>query len=178
MKQQHLDKLENMLGADIEAAKQNLMVKQSDGSYYLFGMFTVVETRGKITVHDCSQRVLEFSSIKSAVGWCIAKKYQEYTLANEIQQLDRNMAWQNSTALILTATAANIKDPDRKLIAIHKREDANHKTRTTKTRLQKCLSRAKYLQIRGFNDEIARTRRQAPTRSSRTSDRKSIRQAD
>jgi len=170
-----IEKLEDTLRADFDTARANFILRNQDGEYDLFDTFQVREHDDMAQVFRSQQKIQEFSSVRLALCWCIAQKYQQSSLCNEIVQLDRDYLRLKNMQDALTSIVKKTRDREQRLITRIKSEDNAHKLALVKNRLAKCVSRAKYLQIRGFNDEIARTRRPTPHRTSRPGVRKSVR---
>ena len=173
MKQKYWDRLESILTPDLDEIKNNLIVKENN-QYNVFGNYLItpigldveVKFKGVITHH--------FATLKSAVSWCIADKFRQYSLCQEIKNLDQDQTRLNddiNTTLHILKDLTNI---EQKNIVEVKLQNKQLKLDLVHNSLLKCANRAKYWQIRGFNDEIARTRRQASNTTTRSSDRKSI----
>jgi hypothetical protein len=170
-----LAKVESVLKSDVVNAISNIMLPNADGGYHLFGLFDVRETAGRIEVLQNQCKIQDFGSMRVAVSWCIAKKHNKQELATEFVQLDQNLSRLVDSTRTYSEIVNTIKDPQRRIITQTKLEDTRYKLQTVKNRLDKCVSIAKYFQIRGFNDEIERTRRPAPHRTSQSAARKSNR---
>jgi len=173
-----LAKLESVLASDFDTAKNNIMVPNQDGGYHLFGLFDVLEHSGVVAVFRNSEKIQEFSTMRHAVSWCIAEKYQQLQLSTDILRLDRDYQRLKNNGVTMSAMLARIRDRARRAVARAKHDDNAWKISQLQNQLEKCVARAKYLQIRGFNDEIARTRRPAPHRTSRPGTRKPNRSSD
>jgi hypothetical protein len=167
-----LDKMQSLLQTEFDVASQNLIVKNADGGYHLFGLFDVHENQDMIEVFRGNTKLQEFTQLQLALSWCIAEKYQQNLLSLEIVRLHKDLVRLRNTTHALDVMTDRITDRDRRSVTRVKTEDSRYRLASVQNQLTKCVSRAKYLQIRGFNDEIARTRRPAPNRSSRPGHRK------
>lgn len=165
MNQKVIEKLYHCLSAEFETVKNNSIIKNDDGSIDIFDLFKATEHNGMIEIKQSQKDPKEFSSYRSALSWCIAEKCQEIELAKKIIVLDKDLQRHKNMDRALKHVCNKITNADQKSIAEIKHHDVIHKLRLTNFALQKCIARAKYLQIRGFHNEIARTRRPAPTRN-------------
>jgi hypothetical protein len=178
MKQQRaLERLEQIITPDLEEICRNLIVEDDNGGVWAFGHYYLTKQDHGVLVTKNYVEKGVFSSMRTALSWCVADKYQQFVLGEEIIKLDR-IRWTLKTD-IDTRTRINqtIKDADRRELIETKLTTKRIKLRGLTERLDKCVSLAKYWQIRGFNNEIARTRRSSPNRTNRPSDRKSQRES-
>jgi hypothetical protein len=174
MKQQRaLERLEQIITPDLEELCRNLIVEDDLGGVWAFGHYYLVKQEQGVLVTKREVEKGTFSSMRTALSWCVADKYQQFVLSEEIIKLDHDR-WALKTD-IDTRSRVNqtIKDPERRESIDTKLTTKRIKLRGLTERLDKCVSLAKYWQIRGFNNEIARTRRPTPNRTNRPSDRKS-----
>ena len=156
--------LMSMLGDDLEIAKKNSIFETPDG-YWVFDDYRVIKKSDGIEVHPGKRStVLKFTSLRYAISWCVADKYRQFALADEILLYDtRRNGLQNDIAAS-TQMLSKIKNFVTKDVIEAKRSDKRAKLLAVNERLDKCANVAKYWQIRGFNNEIARTRRPASNR--------------
>jgi phosphoenolpyruvate carboxylase len=168
-------KLASMLGADMIEAERNMIFRDPDGGYNMFGRWHLTPGNGSVEVRTKNLTVHRFHKVRSAVSWCIAQKYHQHELSMEICRLDRDLERLCYHDELYQAMIQRVRDPYRRSVTEIKAREANLRRRLVGDRLARCVSRAKYLQTRGFNDEIARTQRAAPNRTNRPSARKSSR---
>ena len=170
-------RFEQMLASDLAMAQSNMMVRNDQDGYEVFGRWQLIPRADQIAVLARGQMCAMFTDIKNAVSWCIAEKYHQHALAQEILNLERDL--QRLTPSLATERwmCKNTQDPAKRIIMEAKTLETQRRWTTVSSRMQRCVWRAKYLQTRGFNDEIARTRRPAPHRTGRDGDRKSNRSA-
>jgi len=170
-------RLDVMLGSDLAMAQRNMIHRGADGAYEVFGRWQLQEHGDRVTVSRREQVVCEFSSLRVAVSWCIAEKYNQRELSADIRRLDQDLCRLRDQDWVRRQAAESLRDPDRRVTALIKSQEAHRRYCVIGERLTECARRAKYFQIRGFNDEIARTRRPAPHRTSRDGARKPRRSA-
>jgi len=165
-------KLRAMLEEDRELVESNGIFRGDDG-YSVFGLYDISNQPHSVTVSRNKETVAEFCDMRSALSWCIAKKYQQKELADNIEKLDREHNRLSQHIDFDRQLMSRMRDREQKFIVSTKIDHHRARLALIRDRLSKCISRAKYCQIRGFNDEIARTRRPAPHRTSRPGTRKS-----
>jgi hypothetical protein len=170
-------KLERVLSPELDLAVENMILATEDG-FELFGKWSLKRDDGMISVFKADVLQGRFYSSRSAVSYCIAEKYGQFKLSQEIKFLDQEYGRMDCDIQTRTSMLPGFKDRQRRLTVLSKLEDRRIKLKHIKTQLEKCVWRAKYWQIKGFNDEIARTRRPAPNRTIYQNSRKSIRTRD
>ena len=168
-----VQRLEHLLKPEWDIAEKNAII-QHDSGYNVFGKFELRQEEHGITVWFKQDQVHWFSSSKSAVSWCVAEKYNKFALSREIALADSDTSRLLNDVVISQELLSTMHDRERRSIARHKLEHKQTQLKQAQERLAKCINLAKYFQIRGFNDELARTRRQAPNPTNRQSYRKPV----
>ena len=165
---------QEVLGRDQELAQINLIHPDGSG-YRVFDRYHMQVRESGVRVSVDPDDVFDFTCTRSALSWCIAHKYQQRSTAREILDLDsRRRQLRDDIDMSRQLLERAQQHHNREVIEAkigHKRQ----MLRDTDSRLDKCVSLAKYWQIRGFNDEIARTRRPAPNPTNRPGHRKPAR---
>ena len=155
-----LSKLKNIVETDLDNLKGNTIF-QADGKYHVFDKYTLTklpDTTFLVSKKNYNDRI--FSSMRSALSWCIADKYQQLELARSIQKLDTEKYVMNNDVNTRSGLLKDITDPDRREIIKFKLDHKKSSLKLVENRLTKCVNLAKYWQIQGFNlDETARTKR-------------------
>jgi hypothetical protein len=169
-----LEKLESIVKPDLDLINENFIIKV-DGKYQLFERYEVIPKKYSAEVKRFGNDMGSFSSTRSAVSWCIADKYNQLVLADDIQRLDQQRARIRTDVDAQEQILKKIRDKNHREILRLKLDTKKIILKDTEGRLDKCIGVAKYWQIRGFNNEIERTRRPAPNRTSIPRDRKSTR---
>jgi len=173
-----LQKLEHIVKTDMPLAEQNTIIRNKHGQYDVFGIYQIQRNQHGASVWYKQELTKQFGSVKSAVSWCIAEKYKKYNLARDIEQSDIDVTRLENDVIISQGIIPRIKNFDTYIISHAKLENKKAHLSQAQDRLAKCINLAKYFQIRGFNDELARTRRQAPNPTNRQSYRKPVRTKD
>jgi len=161
MKQDQLiQRLERIVEPELDQLKGN-MIFQENGQYHVFEQYVISKNAdGLYTVDKKRYNVRTFSSLRLALSWCIADKYGQLDLSNNLQKLDQEKSAMASDVTVREAMLKQIQDPDRREIVRFKLATKKANLRSVENRLTKCVNLAKYWQIQGFNsNETARTRR-------------------
>jgi len=150
-------KLEQWAEREFKRNIKTIIVDDGQGSVMVFGRYWIEPVDTRFCVRTWTSEIHCFSSKKAAMAWCTADNQEKFNLSNNILMLDKKKQ----------ALAADIYC--RKMIGDHSRNGNFYDVVNTKVQskidlynlinleLEKCLNRAKYLQIRGFNNETART---------------------
>jgi hypothetical protein len=154
-----LQRLFDIVKKDSVLIEQNL-ITVDDGVYHVFNRFQIrsmSDSRYQVSRGDHAQAV--FSTLSAALSWCIAEKLQNYTLSRNIQQLDQQCARLSDDLDLREKLMSRSKDNAYRDIVSSKTMNKKQALKLARNQLQKCVAVAKYFQTKGFNDEIARTRR-------------------
>jgi hypothetical protein len=172
-----LDRLEKIMMGDLDQTCQNLILKDSNG-YQAFGNYSLKKIRDGVVVTKHVVNHKKFLNMRNAVSWCVADKYQQLNLSREIESLDRQCGLLQADISMRSNMLQKLKDADQREIIKIKLSTKQLLLKTISERLDKCVNLAKYWQIRGFNNEIARTRRTTPARTNFSSNRELSRHTD
>lgn len=161
-----IQRLHDIVAQDLANLAPNTILPDGRG-FQVFEIYGVQPEQGLWRVVKRGEPVAKMANIKNAVSWCVADKYQQHRLGNDIMSLDQRKimlendmrARQHLARSPRKHTSAEALDA--KLAARRYRlEDIDQ-------RLAKCINVAKYWQLRGFNNETARTGRTTPHRTHR-----------
>ena len=160
-----LQRLEQIIEPELAQLKSK-MILEHDNQYHVFDQYVIDRALDKTyRVARKSYTDKNFSSLPVALSWCIADKRQDTMLAYAIQDLDQEYIRISNDVYARETLLKRIKDPDRREVTHLKITTKKDGLRAVENRLAKCVSLAKYYQIRGFNrDETARTRHTQTTR--------------
>jgi hypothetical protein len=159
-------RLEQLAQEGLDLVKQN-MIWHEHGRYHVFGEYQLEVKKNGCVMHSTRHDDRKFSSIKTALSWCIAHKFQRHDVAQEIENLDQQHQINTADLEVRSHLARRHSDPVRRETAMLKVEHRREQLAQVTDRLTKCVNLAKYWQIRGFNNETARTGRSASQRTSR-----------
>lgn len=160
-----LKRLEKLAQEEFDRLKENLILWEN-GQYHLFDKYTIIKNTN--STFDVIKRYHDpktFSSLRVALSWCIADKYQQTTLSYRLLNLDQEKLRMSNDVQVRQSLLKNITDPERSELVKLKISTKKHGLACVEQQLTKCVNLAKYWQIQGFNrDETARTR---PTQTTR-----------
>ena len=155
------ERMKRILGDSAESAKDNSIIN-TDGGFLVFDRYRIIDSAGMVQVLHRDNFVSNFTSKKTALSWCILDKFNQIIKAQEILELDykrqqiqadlsvkQKLYKHYSDPVIRDSVAAKISHKEQLLFFIN-------------SRLEKCVNVAKYWQLKGFNDEIARTKHSTP----------------
>jgi hypothetical protein len=151
------EKLEQFADRELRRNIQHILVDNGSGTVVAFGVYVIHQQSKLVTVSTPDQDHGEFSNRRTALSWCTADKFKRYNLAREIQQLDQRRRGLIDDLYCRTALRDRSRDAGFKETVTTKLEPKVERLRYINTELEKCINQAKYLQIRGFNNETART---------------------
>ena len=156
-------RLEQLAQQGLDLVKHN-MIWHENGRYHVFGEYELTMQGSYCIMQGTRHDIQRFSSVKNALAWCIANKYQRYDVSREILDLDQQRQISEADLEVRSHLARRCSDPARRETAQLKVEHRRRQLCYITDRLTKCVNLAKYWQIRGFNNETARTGRPAPHR--------------
>lgn len=165
MKLSVLERLQDILqGADYH---QNLITVDADQCVHLFGRYRVAGDDGDFRVHKDRELVNTFTSVRVAVSWCIADRLGRWDLCQKIQDLDATRQ-QHLMDIMQYQNRLDRKgqDPWRRDLMANRISESRQRLFEAHSRIRKLVNVAKYFQIRGFSDEIARTQSKNTTTTS------------
>jgi len=145
----------------------NVIWQGDNGDYEVFGKYRIVPMRPGYTVFCSATEVGTFNSTRTALSWCIADKYQKYTLAREILDTDAKLAHLSNDIAVRAALADRSKRQEFRDEVGTKLETKIIHKKKLENQLTKCVNWAKYCQQRGFNNETARPGRNTTNKANR-----------
>jgi hypothetical protein len=119
----------------------------------------------KVFKNESAQAV--FSSVKTALSWCVSDKYSQRRLRDEIERLDAKKMLLQADLAVRSASLGKGTKRELRAIAEDKINERKYRLKRLDLQLAKCINLAKYWQLRGFNNETSRTGQQPSHRTSR-----------
>ena len=163
-----LNKLMSIVKQDLPDLEKNSIIPNDGGGYTAFGKFTLTPTKNNTyIVETYGNQCGEFSTVKSALSWCIAEKYKQHKLSDEIINLEISRFMLVDDIKVRSALASKFKNKELRLAVEPKINSRKDRLKLLDFRLDKCINLAKYMQIRGFSNETVRTGRTSSQRTSR-----------
>jgi hypothetical protein len=158
---------EQAIRQELRDIMPNVILPMDNGDYELFGKYRIISRRPGYLVMCSATEVGIFNSTRAAVSWCVADKYKDYTLAQNILTLDNKLGFITNDIQLRANVADRSRTPEfRESVGI-KLETKLIRKKIVENQLANCINLAKYLQQRGFNNETARTGRSQSNKTSR-----------
>jgi hypothetical protein len=134
-----------------------MIVDDDHGGIVAFGKYYIHSIDYVFQVNTWDREIHNFSTKRIAMSWCTADKYQQYNLANTILVLDRKKQTLAADIYCRKTLGEHGKSESFYEIINIKIQPKMDQYNSVSNELEKCVNRAKYIQIRGFNNETART---------------------
>jgi hypothetical protein len=145
----------------------NMIWQNDDGSYSLFGKYTIVSEKPQYRVFCSATDVGLFTTTKTALSWCIADKYQAYNTARELKEIDEKLGALSNDIVARAALADRSRSWEFRDSVGTKLETKIIRKKQLENQIAKCVNWAKYCQQRGFTNETQRIGRGQPNKTSR-----------
>jgi len=145
----------------------NAIWQNDDGSYSVFGKYTLISEACGFKVFCSSTDIGIFRNTRSALSWCIADKFKAFKTAREILETDQKLAHISNDIAVRTTLADRSQHWEFRDIVGFKLESKIIKKKQLENQLTKCVNWAKYCQQRGFTNETQRIGRSQPNKTSR-----------
>jgi hypothetical protein len=158
---------ERMFRQEFKDITPNLIWQNDSGEYEAFGKYRIVPMRPGYRVFCSATEVGIFYSTKTALSWCIADKNRAYNTARELLTIDNKLNVLTQDINIRATVGDRSKNLDLRETILTKLESKIIQKKLLENQLTKCVSWAKYIQQRGFENETARTGHSQPNKTSR-----------
>ena len=145
----------------------NVIWQNDDGVYEVFGRYRIQPESQGFRVFCSATDVGVFATTRTALSWCIADKNCAYNTARELLETDNKLAALTADIDTRAAIGDRSRDPALREIIMTKLASKIIHKKMLENQLSKCVSWAKYVQQRGFEDETARTGRGQSNKTSR-----------
>lgn len=150
-------KLERWAQREVQRNIHHLIIDDDDGGYVVFGRYHIRPAGQSFHVYNLSGHLLgNFGTKRSAMSWCVADKHSQYTLAQSIKNLDSKKQILSADINCRRRVADRSRDPNFSETVLAKLQNKINTHTQVHSELEKCLNSAKYLQLRGFQNETAR----------------------
>lgn len=151
-------KFERWVSRELENVKSNLVMRNSDSDYEVFGKFRILCRPNEVRVYQRQGLLGTFSSKKIALSWCTANKFRMFELASRILSTDTRLQSLKNDVRTRLNIAERAKQPQFRENILCKIETKIIIQKQLEKHLKECADLAKYYQQRGFNNETARAR--------------------
>lgn len=150
-------KLEKFAEREFRRNLSSMIIEHSPGNYLVFENYMLTQQPYGYLVSTYNQDIHCFGSKRVAVSWCVADKYSQYKLASNILMLDRKKQTLTDDVQCRQGVAKKSKSDNFYEIINMKVQPKLSQLNSVSMELERCVSSAKYMQIRGFLNETART---------------------
>jgi len=128
-----------------------------NNSVKAFGKYTITKSSRSFQVYDRNTLAAEPSSNRIALCWCVADKYGHHNLAQRLLTLDSEVERRRNEIEHYRHTLHHSQNPMLKSVVYDRLDQSRDTLKHVQEHLEECVNLAKYLHIRGFNNETART---------------------
>jgi hypothetical protein len=150
-------KLENWAERELKRNLESIIIDDGKGCIVVFGRYHIEPVGTRFCVSTWDREIHSFSSKKTAMSWCTADHQHQYNLSSAILTLDRKKQTLAADIYCRKTLGERGRHENFYEIVNMKIQPKIDLYNSVNTELEKCVNRAKYLQIRGFNNETART---------------------
>jgi hypothetical protein len=150
-------KLEQWAERELKRNIESIIIDNGDGSLVVFGKYSIEHDGSRYSVSTWDREIHSFSSKKTAMSWCTADHQQQYNLSNQILILDQKKQSLAADIYCRKTVGERGRHQDFYEIINMKIQPKIDLYNSVDAELENCVNRAKYLQIKGFNNETART---------------------
>jgi hypothetical protein len=150
-------KLEAWAERELKRNIESTILDVGNGSLAVFGKFHIEPVGTRFQVSTWDKEIHRFSNKKVAMSWCIADHQKQYNLSNLILVLDRKKQALAADIYCRKTVGERGRHENFYEIINMKIQPKIDLYNSVNAELENCVNRAKYLQIRGFNNETART---------------------
>jgi hypothetical protein len=155
----HQQKLERFAHSHTRAALKKSIIPLDNNGYLVFGQYVITSSHNRFDVFQYNDPVGSFGSKKTAMSWCIAESCKQYQLSFDIQVLDLKKSQLSADISTRRRIGEMSKHSSTAELIETKLEPKIRYYNSVKAELEKCINSAKYLQLRGFSNETARSSR-------------------
>jgi hypothetical protein len=149
-------KLERWAEREIQRNIHNMIISDGNSGYIVFGKYYMEPATTGFTVKTWDRLIHCFANKKTAVSWCIADHVNHLNLANQILNLDKKQQILSNDIQVRSNIGNRSRKEDFAEIVNNKIQPKISQHKLVTGELEKCINSAKYIQIRGFNNETAR----------------------
>jgi hypothetical protein len=150
-------KLERWAEKEFKRNIDQIILSDDDGGIVAFGQYHLKPGLYGCVVKTWDREIHNFTNKRAAMAWCTADKQQQYNLSNMILVLDRKKQTLTADIQCRRSMGERGRTEDFYEIVTTKIQPKVQQLESVSTELENCVNRAKYIQIRGFNNETART---------------------
>lgn len=150
-------KLDTFAEKEFRKIMPNLIIETEPGHHLIFGTYLLNKISQGVELRRYNgDFIATFGSQRSAISYCVADKFQKYNLARKIQNLDTKHTILANDIACRRALAESSRRAEFRELVQTKIGPTLAQHRAVSSELEKCINLAKYLQVKGFQNETAR----------------------
>jgi len=149
-------KIEQWAEREIGRNLHKMIIDDQAGGYVVFGKYYIKSKENKFAVETWDREIHKFANKRTAISWCIADRVNHLNLAIQILNLDRKQQILEADINTRKTLGNRGRTEDFAEIVHTKIQTKIDQHTMVMAELEKCINSAKYIQIRGFNNETAR----------------------
>jgi len=135
---------------------ENSIIEDGQGGYLVFARYHVEPKNGVVVVSDWCRHIHDFANKRVAISWCVADRVNNINLANQILSLDKKKQHLSADIDCRKKISDRTNALEFEEIVNTKLEPKITRLKAVSRELEKCINWAKYIQIKGFDNETAR----------------------
>jgi hypothetical protein len=130
-----------------------LLLQVDDNNHILFGKYAITKENNSYVIRmDDDDKERTFSTLKTAVTWCVFNERKKTVECKQIEQIDCKLSSLEIDILQKTKVLNNTKDEKFKFVYISKIEEDNMKKKILLKQLNRFINISKAWQDKKFND--------------------------
>jgi hypothetical protein len=130
-----------------------LLLQVDDNNHILFGKYAITKENNSYVLRmDNDDKERTFSTLKTAVTWCVFNERKKTVECKQIEQIDCKLSSLEIDILQKTKVLNNTKDEKFKYVYISKIEEDNMKKKILLKQLNRFINISKAWQDKKFND--------------------------
>lgn len=130
-----------------------LLLQVDDNNHILFGKYAITKENNSYVLRmDNDDKERTFSTLKTAVTWCVFNERKKTVECKQIEQIDCKLSSLEVDILQKTKVLNNTKDEKFKFVYISKIEEDNMKKKILLKQLNRFINISKAWQDKKFND--------------------------
>ena len=149
-------KIEQWAEREIQRNMHKMIIDDENGGYVVFGKYYITPDTNRFRLETRDKEIHSFANKRTAVSWCVADRVNHLNLASQILNLDRKQQILSADINTRRTLGNRGRSEDFAEIVNTKLQPKINQHRMVSEELEKCINSAKYIQIRGFNNETAR----------------------
>jgi len=151
-------KLERWAEREVRRNWHTMIVNDNSGGYVAFGKYHLRPADQSVEVYTPGNDLAgTFSNKRTAISWCVADNHNQLSLAQSIKTLDTKKQTLSADIYCRRQMADRSRDNGFNEVVLTKLQPKVQQHALVDQELEKCLISAKYIQLRGFQNETART---------------------